>query len=173
MYTDTQKNEFVTLRAEGLSFDKISTKLKIPKRTLIRWSQVKKKDIDTLKEAAFESIMESLKIDTGSRLKMLVEDLNNINNAIKHESFTRLYLKDMLKFKMKLINEISKLDPSVKSINKDTDMTVDLEDYSELDAGIIKEGEKFTINHPAIQDIIAVEKEVNKTLGLFDDQNED
>jgi len=57
MYTDTQKNEFVTLRAEGLSFDKISSKMGIPKLTLIRWSREKKKDIDSLKEAAFESIM--------------------------------------------------------------------------------------------------------------------
>ena len=40
MELNSKQMEFVTLRADGLSFDKIAKQLKISKATLIQWSKL-------------------------------------------------------------------------------------------------------------------------------------
>ena len=57
MYTDAQKNEFLILRAQGFSFEKISQKLKVPVRTLFRWAKNNAEAITILKDTAFEALM--------------------------------------------------------------------------------------------------------------------
>jgi hypothetical protein len=139
MYTDNQKNEFVTLRAEGLSFDKISEKLKINKKTLIRWNKDKINEINSLKESAFESMMESLQVSTQNRVKMLADELNKINSALTDRSYKNYRVTELLNYKMKVISELSKFDSDFKSFLKKDTEECKLDDISNLqpDDGLI------------------------------------
>jgi len=172
MYTESQKNEFVTLRAEGLSFDKISEKLKIPVRTLFRWAKDKADEINTMKDAAFESLLESLKVNAGNRLRMLAEDLNKINKRTSTSLFNYISDIDLLKYKLKIIDKLSKFDTSAKTNNDENDSAPepDDDDDDNPDAHIekiINSKNKNLRKNPLILDRINFEKQLNEELNLF------
>jgi len=118
MYTEKEKNDFIALRAEGLSFDKISKKINIPKKTLIRWNIEMFNEINTLKEAALEELLDSLKVNSAARLKMLAKELLRIDSVNDDEPYESDIDFDLLKWKIKLINEISKIDSGFKVLNE-------------------------------------------------------
>ncbi|HEY5122566.1 MAG TPA: helix-turn-helix domain-containing protein [Ignavibacteria bacterium] len=175
MYTDTQKNEFLILRAQGFSFEKISQKLNVPIRTLFRWAKNNAEAISILKDTAFEALMETLKVNSGGRLRMLASDLDELNKAIKKESFNSLHLSDMLKLKVKYINELSKFDSHYGTYSLDEIPNSDSEDDYNPDEHIekiIKSTEKNITKNPLILDAIKFEKELNEELNLFSKTNE-
>ena len=116
MYTEKEKNEFITLRAEGLSFDKISKKLNIPKLTLIRWAKEKEKEINSLKESAFEFFLESLKVTACNRIQMIAKDIQRISAVLKKRSYDYGSTMDLIKLRLFLINQLSKFDSGNKAI---------------------------------------------------------
>ena len=52
MELNNKQIEFITLRADGLSFDKIAKQLKISKATLIQWSKLFEDNIKEFKSAS-------------------------------------------------------------------------------------------------------------------------
>jgi hypothetical protein len=118
MYTEKEKNDFITLRAEGLSFDKISQKINIPKKTLIRWNKKMIDEINVLKEAAFEELIESLKVNVGERIQMIAADIIKLNRIIKRKSGESSSLTELIYAKSRLLSELSKFDSDFKSIGK-------------------------------------------------------
>ena len=171
MYTDNQKNEFLILRAQGNSFEKISQKLNVPVRTLFRWAKNNAEAISIPKDTAFEALMESLKVNSGGRLRMLSSDLEELNKAIKKESFSSLHLSDMLNLKVKFINELSKFDSYYGTYSLDEYPNSGPDD--DYDSGehideIIKCTEKNITKNPHLDlDAIKFEKELNEELNLF------
>jgi hypothetical protein len=176
MYTDTQKNEFLILRAQGNSFEKISQKLNVPVRTLFRWAKNNAEAITILKDTAFEALMESLKVNSGGRLRMIASDLEELNKAIKKESFSSLHLSDMLKLKVKFMNELSKFDSYYGTYSLDEIPNSDSEDDYNPDEHIekiIKSTEKDLTKNPLILDRLAFEKQLNEELNLFNQKESD
>ena len=57
MEMNKTQREFILLRADGISFDKIATQLKVSKATLIQWSKLFENEI---KEIQFEAFMNFL-----------------------------------------------------------------------------------------------------------------
>jgi len=108
---------------------------------------------------------------------MLSDDLNKINNDLRNDSLCYLSLSEKLKFKIKLINEISKFD-STNRINEniDTDSNIEKQDDKSSETILQEERKKITkklMNIPGVKDYIASEKKANKTLNLFNNQNDD
>ena len=172
MYTESQKNEFLSLRAQGLSFDKISEKLKINKKTLIRWNKERINEINSLKESAFESMMETLKVSTKNRVKLLADELNKINASLDGLSYRSYDVLDMLKFKIKFISELSKLDSSFKSFLKKDDEELKLDDISNLKPAVpVFSGNDFNELKKIMKENKDNENQI--MLDFNDDDNED
>ncbi|HEY5536233.1 MAG TPA: helix-turn-helix domain-containing protein [Ignavibacteria bacterium] len=170
MYTDSQKNEFLILRSQGFSFEKISQKLNVPVRTLFRWAKNNAEAITILKDTAFEALMESLKVNSGGRLRMLASDLDELNKAIKKESFSSLHLSDMLNLKVKFINELSKFDSYYGTYSPDEFPASGPDDDYNSDEHIeeiIKSTEKDLNKNSLILNAVNSEKQLNKELNLF------
>ena len=75
------QREFILLRADGISFDKIATQLKVSKGSLIQWSKLFE---DEIKEIQFEppiKIKELHSFNTQSRYKTLLEQLTIIDDV--------------------------------------------------------------------------------------------
>jgi DNA-binding XRE family transcriptional regulator len=83
--TITQKTQqqFVELRAEGMSYDKIAKKLKVSKTTLIAWSREHEVDIDNLRTIAAEALQERYKVGQQHRLELWSEQLEMVRQELK------------------------------------------------------------------------------------------
>ena len=77
------KEKFIELRAEGLSFEKISKQLKISKPTLMRWEKELIKEIEELNFIQFESLKELFSMNKKQRIKRLGNYLTNIYKEIE------------------------------------------------------------------------------------------
>jgi hypothetical protein len=132
MYTEEQKNEFVALRARGLSFANISCKLDIPKLTLIRWDKEKNEEISALKECAFEELLDSLKASTSHRIFSLANDLNKIDFELKKYSFEKFHPLELMKLKLKILAELSKFSNAFSVPDNYSENNFALDDVSQL-----------------------------------------
>ena len=90
MQLNNKQMEFITLRADGLSFDKIAKQLKISKATLIQWSKLFE---DNIKEND-ENIFENRYINTHLDLVKLFVEKNRGLFWIKNSKYnTSYYIK--------------------------------------------------------------------------------
>lgn len=78
------KEEFIKLRAEGLSFDKISTHLGVSKPTLLKWEQELEKEIAEAKFIHYESLIEQFGMMKQKRLENYGKFLQKINNELEN-----------------------------------------------------------------------------------------
>jgi hypothetical protein len=85
MHTPETRNQFLKLRARGLSFNRISAQLHISKPTLIAWSRKCTTELRSLKEAAQQQLQSDL-------LATREEEFNRLNtliSALRQELVTR------------------------------------------------------------------------------------
>jgi transposase len=76
--TQKTRQQFVELRAEGMSYDKIAKNLKVSKTALIAWSREYEVDIANLQTIALEVLQERYKVGLQHRLELWSEQLEMV-----------------------------------------------------------------------------------------------
>ena len=107
--TDKQK-QFIILRAENLSFDKISNNLKISKPTLIEWSKVLQKEIQNLQFESFIRIKEAYGFTIKNRYETALKDLNIIESQILVSDLSKISVKDLFTIRNSLLEQINSIE---------------------------------------------------------------
>lgn len=77
------KQQFIELRANNESYEKIAKKLKVSKTTLIAWARTYETDIDNLRAFTFEALNEQYKTGKQHRLVMWSEQLTMAQEELK------------------------------------------------------------------------------------------
>ncbi len=78
----TQKDQFIQLRAEGFSFEKIAKKLKKAKGTLIEWERDFEEEISNYKALHLEQLYEKYFLLKKSRLELFGEMLLKLKKEL-------------------------------------------------------------------------------------------
>ena len=112
-YTKEQKEKFIELRAQGLSFEKISHELGISKPTLIKWNQELEKEIGNLEFLQIQAVIEKFKISKREKIKLFSEKLEQVYAEIAARDLSDVTLKDLIVLKTELeagfLKEIDKV----------------------------------------------------------------
>jgi len=96
------KEKFIGLRAEGLSFSKISEKIKTSVPILMKWEKEYSREIDELKYLEFETLREKFLMGTKARLESYGEVLTKAKEELKSRG-----LKDVSSDKLlNMINDL-------------------------------------------------------------------
>ena len=120
MQQTAKHNQFIALRAEGVSFDKIATQLKVGKQTLIQWSKYFEDDIKALQFEAFIQIKEAYKHNQKARYETLLKQLQKLDEAILSADVASASIKDLFTIKTNLEYQIEKMEKTLKA---DTNIT--------------------------------------------------
>jgi hypothetical protein len=111
MNNQFKKEQFVQLRAEGLSFQKISEKLEISKPTLIKWNKELENAIASEQYTRIELLLEDYQLLRSSRIAFYSQILNDLFCELKKRDLTNLSTKDLfslvLSIEKKLKEEVS------------------------------------------------------------------
>jgi transposase len=83
MHSDDKKESFIELRAAGNSFDKIASKIKVSKPTLIKWSRELATDIKNSQAIRIDCLREEYIINKEERLKRLKRSLLKVTEALE------------------------------------------------------------------------------------------
>lgn len=116
MELNNKQMEFITLRADGLSFDKIAKQLKISKATLIQWSKLFEDNIKELQFYAMVEIKKSFSHSVKSRYEILLKQLNKIDEAILNADLTEESLKDLIQLQQHTSTQIAMIENKI-SVN--------------------------------------------------------
>jgi len=118
-----QKN-FILLRADGLSFDKIATKLKVSKPTLIQWSKLYEDEIKDIQFQSYIQIKETYNHTKKAKYETLIKQLQKVDDYILDVDLSQTSVKDLFMIKNSLSVQLEQLerktvtDPKVTTTNE-------------------------------------------------------
>lgn len=90
MKSDATKQKFIQLRAEGLSYAKISDQLHLSKATCSKWESKFTEEIADLKKDQLQELYEEYGMQKEARIKALGKALNKIDDAINELDFSEM-----------------------------------------------------------------------------------
>jgi len=111
---------FINMRAQGLSFEKISKKINVSKPTLIKWNQEYSQEISNLIFFHSEKLIEEFKLLRIHKIESLSRTLNRVLEEISKRNFENVSTKDLISIAFSLEN---KLKESVSGIECYTGIT--------------------------------------------------
>lgn len=112
---NTKQTEFVLYRADGLSFDKIATTLKVSKATLIQWSKLFEKEIKEIQFQSFIKIKELHSWNTQTRYTNLLEQLKIIDDGIVKSDLSKATIKDLFTIKNDILGQLDRIENKIRT----------------------------------------------------------
>jgi transposase len=110
---DAKQREFILLRADGLSYDKIAKKLNTAKSTLIQWSKLFEDDIKELQFHAMAELKEAYTWNQKSKYETLLKQLQKIDDGILNADVSGASIKDLFTIKQNLVYQIESIEKSI------------------------------------------------------------
>ena len=95
------KLEFVRLRAEGQSYDKIAEALHISKATCTAWERELKADISRLQQEQLNELYSSYGMAKEARIRRIGDTLRRLDDALSEVDLTAIAPEKLLDFKLK------------------------------------------------------------------------
>lgn len=135
--SDIKKQEqFIELRAMGVSFAKISEQLKISKPTLIQWGKDFELDIRNLRTIEQEALREKYLITKEKRIEMLGESLDKVKQELAKRDFSEIPTEKLFALNIKLLQEIKAEETSSLGFSElgEMDLKVDFSEIKEWTA---------------------------------------
>lgn len=126
-----KQKKFLTLRANGLSFDAIAKELGTTKGTLIQWSKLYEKEIIDLKFESFLKIKEAYSHSTKTKYEMLLKQLNKIDEAILEADLSQSNIKDLFTIKNNITAQLEAIEKRI-SVKANITQTDDFGNKEEL-----------------------------------------
>jgi len=109
-----EHKEFITLRANGETFDSIAKKLNKAKSTLIQWSKIYEIDINDMVFLSMQQLKEEYKHTQRQKYKQLLEHLAKVDKAISSIDLSKATIKDLILVRNDIQNSIDNLEKSTK-----------------------------------------------------------
>lgn len=102
-----QKENFIDLRSDGLSFDTIAKKLNISKNTLINLQIELEEEISNATFFKYQTILEKYKLTKINRVESHSKLFEKVMKEIESRDLTKLSFKDLLSFKEDIKNNLN------------------------------------------------------------------
>ena len=115
-----EHKQFITLRAEGKSFDFIAKKLNKAKSTLIQWSKIYQDDINDMIFLSMQQLKEEYQHTQREKYKKLLEHLTKVDKAITEIDLSRATIKDLILVRNDIQNSLNDMEKSTRF--KDTNL---------------------------------------------------
>ena len=111
------KTQFIELRAKGLSYQKISKRLKVSKSTLANWSAELEGEISSLRAMELEALYERHYLTKESRIKLLGDQLRAIQAELKTRSLDQVSTEKLLEMELKMLQALQEEHVEVRPLS--------------------------------------------------------
>jgi len=109
-----EHKQFITLRADGKTFDYIAKKLNKAKSTLIQWSKFYENDINDMLFLSMQQLKEEYKHTQRQKYKQLLEHLAKVDKAISEIDLSRATIKDLILVRNDIQNSLDNMEKSTR-----------------------------------------------------------
>lgn len=98
--------QYVQLRAEGKSYEQIARELNISKSTCTEWERALAAQIDEVKRAKLNELIEAYGMTKEARIKNLGDTLEKIDKALQAADFSQVDIDKLLTLKLKYAEQL-------------------------------------------------------------------
>lgn len=101
------KEQFVELRATGMSFASIAERLDVSKTTLIAWSKELRGEISNLRQIHLEALREKHRVGAEHRMELFAKQLSAIEAELNKRSLEDVPTEKLVNMAIKLGSEMN------------------------------------------------------------------
>jgi len=127
-----QKEKFIKLRAEGISFDTIAKELSKSKTTLINWQRELDSEINNLQYSIIQNLIEKYKITKQRKIEFYSKELDKIYKALEKKNYDELPAKQLHELREKLTQSIDKEKIDIEFDTGETDTNFGLDMFERI-----------------------------------------
>ena len=109
-----EHKKFITLRADGKSFDSIAKKLNKAKSTLIQWSKLYQDDINDMIFLSMQSLKEEYKHTQREKYQQLLKHLSKVDKAISEIDLSKATIKDLILVRNDIQNSLNDMEKNTR-----------------------------------------------------------
>ena len=131
-----KEQDFIIMRANGITFDKMAEELKTTKATLIKWSKKFQSEIDDIKFESMVKLKEQFEYSNQKKYAQLLEQQQKVNEAILKLDLQDCSLKDLISAQKYTKEEIEILEG--RTLLRKTDVMEDINIDFLADDAILK-----------------------------------
>lgn len=106
MKSNETRQQFIEMRAKGISFNKIAKELKISKSTLIEWSKTYLIEIGNLKTIELESLQEQFYLTKKARIELLGRQVERMKEELESRDFSDVSTDKLLDVFNKTLHQL-------------------------------------------------------------------
>jgi len=125
------REKFIELRANGLSFENISSEINVSKNTLIEWQKKYNSEINNLKFFNIDMMLSKHYISKEVRVNFFLEEMNKIIQEIKSRDYKTIQTKDLFLIlngiNEKLTNELDSVFYTTEEIKENFSINMEYE----------------------------------------------
>jgi transposase len=100
------QQDFIELRAQGLSYARIAKRLKVSKGTLANWNRELEGEIAQARAIELEALQESFYLLKEGRIRLLGEQLKAVQEELKARSLSEVPTDKLMDMLLKLYTEL-------------------------------------------------------------------
>ena len=101
------QEQFVELRAQGMSFAAIAERLGVAKSTLIAWSKDNKYEIGNLRQIHIEAMREKYRMGAERKVEMFAKQLDTVENELARRDMATVPTERLFDLLIKLTRELN------------------------------------------------------------------
>ena len=106
MKNHCSKEEFIRLRALGMSYDKIAQTIGVSKPTLLKWNQQCSDEVSNQLYFNIENLLEQYKVLKISRIEAFAGNLKKVIEELSKRDLSSLSTKDLISIALVLENKL-------------------------------------------------------------------
>lgn len=103
------KQEFIEMRASGVTYEEISESLDVSRTTLHKWNKEFRNQIKETKDVLNKTLLEQFELAEKTKLELLTKKLNEIYLTIKNIAPETLNIRDLILIKELIEKDIGKI----------------------------------------------------------------
>jgi len=100
------KDQFIELRAQGMSFAAIAERLGVAKSTLITWSKEAENDIGNLRQIYAEAMREKYRMGAERRVELFAKQLDTVEGELAKRDMATVPTERLFDMLLKLAREL-------------------------------------------------------------------
>ncbi|MCH7504277.1 hypothetical protein IID04_01385 [PVC group bacterium] len=106
--SNDRKEQFIEMRAKGISYDKISRALAVSKPTLVRWSKGLSQTIKNMKAIELEVLLEKYYATKVKRIELFGEKLKCIKDELDKRELSEVSTEKLFELYVRFIEILKK-----------------------------------------------------------------
>jgi len=114
------KEHFLSMRAEGLSYQAIANKLNVSKQTLVYWGQDLQAEIKNLKAIRLDAMYEQYSLSKEARIRLIGEQIDKVRTELASRDLSSVNTDKLYDILLKLTEAQNKERESLTFSNLDS-----------------------------------------------------